>query len=116
MTPVADMRDVTLHLNSTPPAIIQGDLVLLQNAFRNLIDNALKIEDMLTVILPSDFPTTIMRTALVSKSTSDPALAESFVSHLILLHSQGSFETFLLPSPDAFQDQMAAQPLASTPR
>ena len=42
MTPVADMRDVTINLESTAPAIIRGDPVLLQNAFRNLIDNALK--------------------------------------------------------------------------
>lgn len=42
MTPVADMRDVALHLESTAPAIIRGDPVLLQNAFCNLIENALK--------------------------------------------------------------------------
>ena len=42
MTPVADMRDVALKLDSSTPAVIQGDPVLLQNAFRNLIDNALK--------------------------------------------------------------------------
>ena len=42
MTPVADMRDVVLCLDSNAPAVIQGDPVLLQNAFRNLIDNALK--------------------------------------------------------------------------
>lgn len=42
MTPVADMRDVVLSLDSNAPAVIQGDPVLLQNAFRNLIDNALK--------------------------------------------------------------------------
>ena len=42
MTPVADMRDVALHLERTGPAILYGDEVLLQNAFRNLIDNALK--------------------------------------------------------------------------
>ena len=42
MMPVADMRDVTIDLESTEPAIIRGDPVLLQNAFRNLIDNALK--------------------------------------------------------------------------
>ncbi|MGJ8610255.1 MAG: sensor histidine kinase N-terminal domain-containing protein [Octadecabacter sp.] len=42
MTPVADMRDVEIHLDSRGPAMLLGDGVLLQNAFRNLIDNALK--------------------------------------------------------------------------
>jgi two-component system sensor histidine kinase TctE len=42
MTPVADMRDVELRLESSTPALLMGDPVLLQNAFRNLIDNALK--------------------------------------------------------------------------
>jgi two-component system sensor histidine kinase TctE len=42
MTPVAEMRDVVLTLDSTGPAQVNGDPVLLQNAFRNLIDNALK--------------------------------------------------------------------------
>ena len=94
----------------------EGRILVAYNVLDSYALARADIEDVLTVILPSDFPTTIMRTALVSKSTSDPALAESFVSHLILLHSQRSFETFLLPSLDALQDQMAAQPLASTPR
>lgn len=42
MTPVADMRDVAIHLESTASALVRGDPVLLQNAVRNLIDNALK--------------------------------------------------------------------------
>lgn len=42
MTPVAEMRDVELNFESNAPANLMGDPVLLQNAFRNLIDNALK--------------------------------------------------------------------------
>jgi two-component system sensor histidine kinase TctE len=42
MTPVADMRDVDLILDTDAPAHLHGDPILLQNAFRNLIDNALK--------------------------------------------------------------------------
>ncbi len=62
------------------------------------------ITEVLTVILPSDFPTTMMRSALVSNASSEPALAEAFVSHLIRLQSQGSPEDFPLPSLDAIQD------------
>lgn len=42
MTPVAEMKDIALSLQSTGPAILTGDAILLQNAMRNLIDNALK--------------------------------------------------------------------------
>jgi two-component system sensor histidine kinase TctE len=42
MTPIAEMRDVTLKLDAREPALMSGDPILLQNAFRNLVDNALK--------------------------------------------------------------------------
>jgi iron(III) transport system substrate-binding protein len=60
--------------------------------------------DVLTVILPSDFPTTMMRSALVSKAAPQPALAEDFVNHLIRLQSGGSPQDFPLPSLGTFQD------------
>ncbi len=50
MTPIAEMRDVTLRLDSDGPAVLRGDAVLLQNAFRNLIDNALKYAPVDTAI------------------------------------------------------------------
>ncbi|MFT4726556.1 MAG: iron(III) transport system substrate-binding protein [Granulosicoccus sp.] len=40
------------------------------------------IADKITIILPSDFPTTMMRTALVGKNTSHPDTAKSFLRHL----------------------------------
>lgn len=42
LTPVAEMKDVDLHLHGDGPVTINGDPILLQNALRNLIDNALK--------------------------------------------------------------------------
>lgn len=56
------------------------------------------IKDVVTVILPSDFPTTMMRSALVSNAASQPGLAASFIGHLIGLQSEGSSEAFPLPS------------------
>jgi len=50
MTPVAEMRDVEIKLDSTASAQLLGDPVLLQNAFRNLIDNALKYAPSDTII------------------------------------------------------------------
>lgn len=42
MTPIAEMKDISIALKHDGPAAIHGDAILLQNAFRNLIDNALK--------------------------------------------------------------------------
>ena len=42
MTPIAEMKDLSLLLQGDPPAPYAGDPVLIQNAVRNLIDNAMK--------------------------------------------------------------------------
>jgi two-component system sensor histidine kinase TctE len=42
MTPVAEMKEITITTNFDSPVTLLGDAILLQNALRNLIDNALK--------------------------------------------------------------------------
>ena len=42
LTPIAEMKDLELRLDSEGPVPFAGDPILLQNAVRNLIDNALK--------------------------------------------------------------------------
>lgn len=42
MTPIAEMKDLTLALLGDPSVPHSGDPVLIQNAVRNLIDNAMK--------------------------------------------------------------------------
>lgn len=42
LTPVAEMMDLDLTLTSDGPVWIKGDTILIQNAVRNLVDNALK--------------------------------------------------------------------------
>jgi len=42
MSPVAEMKDISITMEIYGPTTLQGDPILLQNALRNLIDNALK--------------------------------------------------------------------------
>ena len=51
MAPVADMKDITVTLQNDGPAVLPGDAILLQNALRNLIDNALKYAPAETAVV-----------------------------------------------------------------
>ena len=42
LTPIAEMKDVTLYVQGDPAVRYAGDPILLQNAVRNLLDNAMK--------------------------------------------------------------------------
>ena len=42
LTPIAEMKDLHLVLAADPDVTYSGDPILIQNAVRNLIDNALK--------------------------------------------------------------------------
>lgn len=59
MTPVAEMKDITITMELERPATLKGDAILLQNALRNLIDNALKYapEETEVVVKVSNTPT-----------------------------------------------------------
>jgi two-component system sensor histidine kinase TctE len=42
LTPIAEMKDLSLTLVGDPVVIYSGDPILIQNAVRNMVDNALK--------------------------------------------------------------------------
>ncbi|UWQ75591.1 sensor histidine kinase [Leisingera sp. M658] len=50
LSPVAEMKDVELRLDTEATVPISGDPILLQNALRNIIDNALKYAPSETAI------------------------------------------------------------------
>jgi two-component system sensor histidine kinase TctE len=50
LTPIAEMKDVELRVSGPDSIQISGDPILLQNAVRNLIDNALKYSPSESVI------------------------------------------------------------------
>lgn len=57
MTPVAEMRDLSIKLRGDPDIPYAGDAVLIQNAIRNLIDNAMKygpIDTTIEVMVTAD--------------------------------------------------------------
>ncbi|MGJ8623463.1 MAG: ABC transporter substrate-binding protein [Yoonia sp.] len=95
--------------------LAEGRILVAYNVLGSYALARADIKDMLTVILPSDFPTMMMRSAFVSNSTSDRILAESFVSHLIRLQSEGSVEDFPLPPLNAFQDTSGRSSISLEP-
>lgn len=42
LRPVAELKDMEIRFQCGPPAQVMGDAILIQNAVRNLIDNAIK--------------------------------------------------------------------------
>ena len=84
--------------------LTEGRILVAYNVLGSYATARAEAEDVLKIILPSDFTTTMMRSALVSKRTSEPALAEAFVGHLIQLQSSGEGQDFPLPPLDAFQN------------
>lgn len=50
LTPIAELKDVDLRMRGDDEAMFSGDPILLQNAIRNLIDNALKYSPSESII------------------------------------------------------------------
>ena len=51
LTPLGDMKDVELRLETDASVMVSGDAILIQNAVRNLMDNALKYSPVESVII-----------------------------------------------------------------
>ena len=76
----------------------KGDLVVAYNVLGSYAQVQAEQSDDLVVILPSEFPTTMMRTVLVSAHSGSPQRAGSFVRHLLALQDKADPRTFPLPS------------------
>lgn len=42
LRPVAELKDMEIDVDGAPPAEVMGDAILIQNAVRNILDNAIK--------------------------------------------------------------------------
>ncbi len=78
--------------------LTDGTIAVAYNVLGSYAAARVGSQDALEIVLPSDFPTTMMRTALVSKETQEPSAAEMFIRHLIALQSDLDDEERLLPA------------------
>lgn len=67
--------------------LTDGTIAVAYNVLGSYAAARVDSQDALEIVLPADFPTTMMRTALVSKTTQEPIVAQAFVEHLFALQS-----------------------------
>lgn len=77
-----------------------GEILVAYNVLGSYAAARADGPDSFEIVLPSDFPTTMMRTALVSDSGPNAALAGNFVRHLVTLQSGSTAHRFPLPPLD----------------
>ncbi|CUI39286.1 ABC transporter substrate-binding protein [Cognatishimia activa] len=80
--------------------LVTGELAVAYNVLGSYAKARQDTSDQLQIVLPSDFPTTMMRTALVSAQSSQPQIAEDFVQHLISLQTGSTDNNMPLPPLD----------------
>jgi iron(III) transport system substrate-binding protein len=95
--------------------LTNGRILVAYNVLGSYAVARAEAADILTVILPSDFATTMMRSALVSKKSSKPVLAEAFVRHLIQLQSSGEGRDFPLPPLGSLQNSSGHSAISLEP-
>ena len=78
--------------------LADGTIAVAYNVLGSYASAREDTRDRLQVILPSDFPTTMMRTAFVSRDASQPDVAAAFVRHLTAAQS-GAGDTAAFPLP-----------------
>ncbi|MFD3191764.1 ABC transporter substrate-binding protein [Sedimentitalea sp. HM32M-2] len=62
--------------------LVRGDIAVAYNVLASYASARADAADDIAVILPSDFPTTMMRTAFVAKAAPNPEPAKAFLRHL----------------------------------
>lgn len=88
--------------------LANGTIAISYNVLGSYANARSDIADKITVILPADFPTTMMRSALVSKNTSQPTIATSFLRHLISTRWRDRGDVFF-PAPSLQANSNSAQ-------
>jgi iron(III) transport system substrate-binding protein len=77
--------------------LADGTIAVAYNVLASYATARVDSKDAFEIILPSDFPTTMMRTAMVSVDAPHPEAATAFIRHLIALQSSEESDAFPLP-------------------
>ena len=77
--------------------LTDGTIAVAYNVLGSYAEARVDSQDALEIVLPSDFPTTMMRTALVSQETDEPDAAEAFIRHLVDRQSNAERNPTTLP-------------------
>lgn len=78
--------------------LTDGTIAVAYNVLGSYATARLESRDALEIIFPSDFPTTMMRTAMVSAEASEPDAAREFILHLIRSQTNPTGEAQPLPA------------------
>ena len=77
--------------------LTDGTIAVAYNVLGSYAEARAESQTILEIVLPSDFPTTMMRTALVSKETDEPAAAQQFIQFLVTYQSKPTDDVRALP-------------------
>ena len=77
--------------------LTEGRIVVAYNVLGSYAAARAKYQDHIEIVMPSDFPTTMMRTALVSRHTKSPEAAQRFLAHLVAYQSTETEDAPALP-------------------
>lgn len=99
LTEVMGALDVRLYCCSGEMIddLSDGTIAVAYNVLGSYASARAESQDKIQIILPSDFPTTMMRTAMVSSHAPHPKPAAAFIRHLIDLQSSAPPDQFPLP-------------------
>jgi iron(III) transport system substrate-binding protein len=78
--------------------LTDGTIAVAYNVLGSYAAARIDSQETLEIILPSDFPTTMMRTALVSMQSQHIPVAEQFIKHLVDMQTGEQNNGLLLPA------------------
>lgn len=95
--------------------LVDGTIAVAYNVLGSYATARIESQDTLEIILPSDFPTTMMRTAMVSVEAPQPQTASAFIRHLIAVQSNANTDIFPLPPLNTQRSEVKRATIALEP-
>ncbi len=78
--------------------LTDGTIAVAYNVLGSYAQARVESQNALAIVLPSDFPTTMMRTVFVSRASGKPEAAERFIQYLVAYQSNPDDNLRALPS------------------